>query len=606
MMSELYLAVLLPLISLLILSLRERVRWRAEMEQLAEVAQAVMVGRPPKPGGRINSTQGIKISQILHWIRRGMLLREQSKVALPVQEIKDVPVTAKQLGEQILKLICSGSATSPAAIRIYLRRQDSCQLLNQGGLSSRRITDQVTEFVLSLPWGGSEEILTQESLLGLGIRRQLLLRLPMFDSSAPYTSESPTLVVWLGFEREDIEQSYRRGEVCRVLSQLRILSQQAIHIEHLENKLSLERDYFLSVSHDLKSPGISALYLLRELQDGGDESWIIEELRALLSEQQSLIQDFLDVERGRHSILQPNCGIVRVDRAIDEICSNLVRTNKSLALVKDGVPQIEISFDANHFKRIITNLLSNAVKYTEQGEVRLRCLGDEQGLKVEVSDTGPGIPPEHRKFLFQRFQRIQPQSVTPGNGIGLMAARLLAEANDANLSYRPAVSQGSIFTLHIPAARILKVELLQQTGVPDPLSQPKTLCSRQRRVLILEDDEASCRLYSRILKGLQIEVTVATTVSQACRQMRQGGFDLLLADYRLRDGTYHSLLQEPDYQRKPLPTIIVSGAVDLAEGDQQSRREQHIIASLEKPIERYELERVVMLALAQAAQRPMA
>jgi len=101
------------------------------------------------------------------------------------------------------------------------------------------------------------------------------------------------------------------------------------------------------------------------------------------------------------------------------------------------------------------NLLDNSVKYTPSGgaiEISVRAAGGQ--AEVTVSDTGPGIPPEHLPHIFDRFYRVDKARTRAegGAGLGLSIGRWIAEAHGGTLRVESARGQGSKFTLSLPVA----------------------------------------------------------------------------------------------------------------------------------------------------------
>ena len=131
---------------------------------------------------------------------------------------------------------------------------------------------------------------------------------------------------------------------------------------------------------------------------------------------------------------------------------------KGLAMVTEGPADLPlVHSDATRARQVIGNLVSNAVKYTPAGRVTVRvlCDHDRQGddpamVRVEVEDTGPGIPPEKRRLLFQEFTRLDP-TAAPGVGIGLAMASRITEALGGELGVRSETGKGSTFVFALPA-----------------------------------------------------------------------------------------------------------------------------------------------------------
>jgi two-component system phosphate regulon sensor histidine kinase PhoR len=110
--------------------------------------------------------------------------------------------------------------------------------------------------------------------------------------------------------------------------------------------------------------------------------------------------------------------------------------------------------DADRTRHILLNLASNAVRYTPSGVVTFDIVRTGSDVGVRISDTGPGIAPEHLDRIFDRFFRIDQSRSRDlgGTGLGLAIARLLAELQGGKIEVDSTIGQGSRFTLWLPSA----------------------------------------------------------------------------------------------------------------------------------------------------------
>jgi signal transduction histidine kinase len=115
---------------------------------------------------------------------------------------------------------------------------------------------------------------------------------------------------------------------------------------------------------------------------------------------------------------------------------------------------VEASFDRTRIRQVATILLDNAVKYTPEGGTVTVCVGRENGwARLEVSDTGIGIPKEEIPLVFERFHRADPARAEGGAGLGLSIARQIARAHGGEVEAKSELSKGSTFVLRIPQSR---------------------------------------------------------------------------------------------------------------------------------------------------------
>jgi len=109
-----------------------------------------------------------------------------------------------------------------------------------------------------------------------------------------------------------------------------------------------------------------------------------------------------------------------------------------------------ITADPDRIQLALGNLLANAVRHAEPGgQVRVHALRGDGGVRIEVQDDGPGIPPEHQGRLFERFYRV-PGSPPGGAGLGLSIVRDVVEAHGGHVGVRSGPGEGSAFWIELP------------------------------------------------------------------------------------------------------------------------------------------------------------
>jgi signal transduction histidine kinase len=134
-------------------------------------------------------------------------------------------------------------------------------------------------------------------------------------------------------------------------------------------------------------------------------------------------------------------------------------------------PDLVAAMQPGHFDHILTNLISNAAKYAGGATAIVAAPTREASVTVEVRDEGPGVPPDFRGHLFDRFARAARTAGTvSGTGLGLYIVRELARANGGDVDYRPAPARGSIFVLTLPRPHG-RVAEMTMAGAPDTVGR---------------------------------------------------------------------------------------------------------------------------------------
>jgi signal transduction histidine kinase len=267
--------------------------------------------------------------------------------------------------------------------------------------------------------------------------------------------------------------------LARVAGRLRALNEQALALaqEAERRRVALEtvaeeKGRFLrGVAHDLKNP-LGAIDAYAQLLEAGvrgpmpDEQLVfVGRIRRVTQECVGIIQDLLHLAKAEARQL-------RIDRRATDL-AQLVHeaTDDYRAAVDAGGFALSLSLaddldavhtDGRRVREILGNLLSNALKHTPRGgrmEVRLEERHDRgaQWVVLEVSDSGPGIPPEERERIFAEFHRLSPERVH-GSGIGLAISRQIARLLGGDLTVGGEPGRGAVFTLWLPRGAVPAAE----------------------------------------------------------------------------------------------------------------------------------------------------
>jgi signal transduction histidine kinase len=218
------------------------------------------------------------------------------------------------------------------------------------------------------------------------------------------------------------------------------------------------RDEMLAiVSHDLRNPlsaisfGAASLASARSDQIPHIAEIIDRSTRSAVH----IIRDLLDIsaiEAGRLSCYRERMLTqVIAEQVVTTFAAQASHAGIALSVEVEGAPRW-VDIDVDRIVQAVGNLVANAIKFTpRRGSIAVRCLGGPSGeLRVEVSDTGAGVPAEQLPFIFDRFW--QGKARRGGAGLGLAIARGIAVSHGGTIEVLSEVGAGSTFTLVIPAA----------------------------------------------------------------------------------------------------------------------------------------------------------
>jgi len=232
-------------------------------------------------------------------------------------------------------------------------------------------------------------------------------------------------------------------------------------IARLDAAFSRQRQFTADASHELRTP-LTAIKGQTEvaLQRDRDISGYKDVLRAVNSEvdrMMRLVGSLLTLARAdAHQI-----PIARESVALGSVLADAVEqirpaadSNRISIHLQNG-QDVRLTADEDLLLQLMLNLLDNAVKYTpDGGAIEVSCSTTADHVELAVTDTGPGIPPEHLPHIFERFYRVdQARSRSQGSaGLGLSICKWIAEAHGGSILAHSAPGEGSTFTVRLPAS----------------------------------------------------------------------------------------------------------------------------------------------------------
>jgi signal transduction histidine kinase/ActR/RegA family two-component response regulator len=330
------------------------------------------------------------------------------------------------------------------------------------------------------------------------------------------------------------------------------------------------KDDFLAVlSHELRTPLQSMLGWLKMLRSGRlDEAGArraIETIERGARAQAQLIEDLLDVSRIvagklrvelKRTVLAPT-----VDAAVDAVRGAAEAKGITIRIDLDPEPAVVMG-DAVRLQQIIWNLLSNATKFTpEQGRVEVALRRTGTHAVIVVSDTGPGIAPDLRPHIFQRFRQADSTHTRPhgGLGLGLAIVRHLVELHHGSIAVDAGDGGGARFTVTLPLRVESVVGSHDAAGERDGALAPLTLSGLT--VLVVEDDAATREVLMMMLATAGATVRAAGSVDDALRTIQWLRPDIVVSDISMPGEDGYSLMRKlraVERGRSPLPAIALT------------------------------------------------
>lgn len=174
--------------------------------------------------------------------------------------------------------------------------------------------------------------------------------------------------------------------------------------------------------------------------------------------------------------------------------------------------------DEARLRQVLINLLGNAVKFTQQGGVTLR-LGTKKNkishLRIEVEDSGPGIPPEDQPRIFEPFIQLDDQGANKGTGLGLSITRQFVEMMGGKITLQSTVGKGSLFRVELPLDEVMETEIVKPKSMESGSIVGLAAGQPEYRILIVEDQRDNQLLLTQLMKNIGVQVKLAENGAEA-------------------------------------------------------------------------------------------
>jgi CheY-like chemotaxis protein/two-component sensor histidine kinase len=348
---------------------------------------------------------------------------------------------------------------------------------------------------------------------------------------------------------------------------------------------NLSKTKFLAAaSHDILQPlNAARLYassvIERDQKQGAPE--LAQSLATSLEAVEDILMTLLDISRLDAGAMKAEMTNFRLADVFAGIKTDLEPMAREKRITLVFVPtSLAVRSDRRLLRRLIQNLVSNAIKYTPSGRVLVGVRRQKNKVRLEVWDTGIGIPLSQQKLVFDEFQRLDDGvKLARGLGLGLSIVERIARLLRHPVKLQSETGKGSMFSVEMPMSQAV----LEARVVPDQPSLSAPLAGMM--ILAIDNEPTILDAMERLLKNWGCDVRVAADLQDARNKAAEftNGPDVIIADYHLDDGATGleavSALRE-DYQRD-IPAILVT-----ADRSQMVRDEAVVVDAtvLHKPL----------------------
>jgi CheY-like chemotaxis protein/two-component sensor histidine kinase len=289
---------------------------------------------------------------------------------------------------------------------------------------------------------------------------------------------------------------------------------------------------------------------------------MIEKIQASSKSLEGLLNSLLDISKLEADLVVP----ARRRFTVGELMSRLAEEIKPLADRKGldlvYVPSsLQIMSDPGLLDRILRNLLTNAVTHTESGRILFGCRRRGGELRVEIWDTGPGIPDNQKEHIFEEFYQggAETGNQRDGLGLGLAIVDRLVKLLKHRIEVSSRVGRGSVFGVRVPIDEA-------EEAFTAPASAQLGDDGSGALIVGIDDDPTVRDALSLLLESWGFEAVIAASEQEAVNRLSAGNKppDLVIADYRLRQGDKGNHAIDAIRRRwgSGIPGLLLTGDTD--------------------------------------------
>ncbi len=403
----------------------------------------------------------------------------------------------------------------------------------------------------------------------------------------------------------DIEASKRRDVIGKLANALLVFRKNVDEKQRLEletfraNELATaaqtadrsKSEFLANMSHEIRTPmnGVMGMAeLLNSTKLDTKQKMFTDVILSSSGALLTIINDILDFSKIEAGKLELSKGPFHLGMVIDDVAtlvSNSV-SEKNLELIVRTQPDLPkiVEGDVGRFRQVLTNLVGNAVKFTENGHVLVNISGETHDsdvrLKIEIEDTGIGIPADKIDDIFDKFSQVDTTSTRrhEGTGLGLAITNRLIAMMAGEIGCESKIGEGSTFwfTIEFPIIE----EAMKSENLARDISG--------MRVLVIDDNEVNRSILQEQLEAWDLDCQETPTGLEGIAILRQSyrqenPVDVIILDYQMPDmnGFDVAAIIRGDENLKDTAIIMLTSVDSIA--DSAEFKALNINAHLNKP-----------------------
>lgn len=353
-----------------------------------------------------------------------------------------------------------------------------------------------------------------------------------------------------------------------------------------------------TASHDVRQPlhalGLFAQQLRSEVREPRARA-TLERLDRSLNALGQMLARLFDMSKIESGNVEPDVEVFELGALLERVADEFEETarGKGLRLVIEP-STVTVKSDLTLLGRILQNFIANAIQYTDSGEVRVKTQRCAASLRIEVHDSGVGIPEEKQSAVFEEFVRLD-ASRGEGLGLGLSIVSGLAKLLDHEVGIEASPLGGSAFYVSVPIA-------ISAEETPDSMLPLANLGLDGHFVAVIDDDLAALEGMRGLIESWGCEVLVAQDSEDLLAGLESRGRapEMLLADYRLANGAtgVQAIERVRELWGSDLAALVITGETSRETEDELRRNG---LIHLTKPVPPHKLRAVLLELMRDAA-----
>ncbi|EDY80787.1 PAS fold family [Verrucomicrobiia bacterium DG1235] len=379
--------------------------------------------------------------------------------------------------------------------------------------------------------------------------------------------------------------------------------EELISAKNAAEKANRAKDEFLSVmSHELRTPLNPIIGFAQLLAQRSDEAFVKEASSFTLSSAQRMLSlvdsllDFANLDRTNanfplesFSLEELLAEVKALRETIEYPCSLQIRNGCDPL---SGIPEnAKLCGPLEPIRKVLSHLVGNAFKYAGDSGViitlsyKQRTDPPEEYLQIEVSDLGPGVPPEYVPELFTPFNQADSSHTRRhgGLGLGLAISEKLVQQMNGSIKFRPNLPQGAVFTFSVPV-RLVPASQRGMEALAHKTSTHLPAPSRPK-ILIVEDNQENADYFLHALREFDVEIIHVTSGEEAIKRCSKAHFEIAMIDISMSGlsgiETLEKLKLIPDFYEH---TTAIAVTAHASNSMRQTCLKKGFHAFLSKPV----------------------